>query len=128
MQDDNNEVRIGDRGGPWAGAFAESEFVPPDTTVRFDRWADCGVNVMRKTGHAVGDFVELAFVTARGHVVAHSLTLAQVEQLRAATDAVTRVEGPVGPDDYAPGELRHWVVGPEGGRPAEAESNTTAAA
>ena len=45
----------------------------PDTTVRFDRWAGCGVNVTL-SADGTGEFVELAFVSKRGTVEAHYLT------------------------------------------------------
>ncbi|MFG2043367.1 hypothetical protein [Dactylosporangium sp. NPDC048998] len=63
--------------------------VPPDCTVRFDDRAGCGVNVELLDNRAT-PLVGLTFVTHLGVSDAHDLTLAQVEQLRAALDAVTR--------------------------------------
>lgn len=66
----------------------------PDCTVRYDEWAGCGVNVLRRAD-ADRVFVELTFLTRRGIAEPHYVTLAQVEQLRAALDAVTRTDPPV---------------------------------
>ena len=81
----------------------------PDCTVRYDNWSGCGVNVQRRSDRQP-DYVELTFLTRRGTSESHDLTLAQVEQLHAALDAVTRSDPPVRELAHDRGEPTVWVV------------------
>ncbi|WP_238015998.1 hypothetical protein KZZ52_00420 [Dactylosporangium sp. AC04546] len=63
--------------------------VAPDCTVEFDERSGCGVNV-EYTDRGRTPFVALSFHTYFGESGVHDLTLAQVDQLRAALDAVSR--------------------------------------
>jgi hypothetical protein len=63
--------------------------VVPGCTVQFDDRAGCGVNV--EYAHLGGaPLVRLSFHTYSGESGAHDLTLAQIDQLRAALDAVSK--------------------------------------
>jgi hypothetical protein len=105
MEDGNGA----DGGIDWAvdGGYSS---VYPDTTVRFDRWSGCGINVTLG-GDGAAEFVELAFVSKRGTVEAHYLTFSQAEQLRAAVDAVMRKDVHPTPADFEPGETHYHVIG-----------------
>jgi hypothetical protein len=81
----------------------------PDCTVRYDEWAGCGVNVQRRTDRQ-HPYVDLTFLTRRGDAESHYLTLAQIEQLRAALDAVTRTDPPPHPSDYSAGEEALYIA------------------
>jgi len=84
-------------------------------TVRYDEWSGCGVNVVCRQG-ANRTFVELSFLTRTGLEQSHSLTGSQVEQLRAALDAVSRVD----PPESAPDGPRLRIIRAEDTRPARA--------
>jgi hypothetical protein len=80
----------------------------PDCTVRYDEWAGCGVKVLRRA-KAERVYVELVFLTKRGDAESHYLTMAQVEQLRAAVDAVTRTDPSEDTLRQQAGEEDVWV-------------------
>ena len=84
------------------------DFVP-DCTVRYDEWGGCGVNVLRRADHT-RSFVDLTFLTRKGTAETHYLTLAQVEQLRAALDAVTRTDPPGLEWRHQAGEDEYWIT------------------
>lgn len=88
--------------------FDDPEF-RPDCTVRYDEWSGCGVNVQRRADRSQ-DYVEVTFLTRRGTSEVHDLTIAQVEQLHAALDAVTRSDSPARDLAHDVGEPVLWVV------------------